>query len=321
MARHLRPSWDLALATTFVIGSGWMLFPSLVYPGLIGSHAVLYTAAAQTILTGADPWSVGPPATIFAGPPTMPLTFIGFVSAPDIVIRVSWIAIDVLVAVWAIRRLGLPSYWIAFPPLLQTIVLGHPELLVLGLLVAGGNVSGLAIIVKPYAVFPLLAERRWGALALAVAVVLVTAPFLPWGRFFEELPTIIGTIVRQNNGDSTFGDPIPLSIAVVALLSLGLRRALWLAVPVIWPYAQPNYKVMTVPALAPVLAIAWAIPIPGMTFTGVVVLAVLVTINRLRPLPDWLQRGIREFQADRPVAEHPAAVTPSLPPAAPAGAA
>ena len=321
MARRVQPTWDLALIIAFVIGSAWAVLPSLVYPGLIGSHAVLYTLAAQTILAGGDPWSVGPAATIFAGPPTMPLTFVGFAFAPDLLIRVSWIAIDVVVAVWAIRRLGLPFYWIAFPPLLQTIVLGHPEVLLLGLLVGGKLLSGLAILVKPYAVFPLMAERRWGALGVGVGAVLLTIPFLPWGRFFTELPAIIGTIARQNNGDSTFGDPIPLAIGVVALLSLGLRRALWLAVPVLWPFAQPNYKVMTIPALAPVLAIAWAIPIPGLTLAGVVVLAVLVTINRLRPLPEWLQRGIREFQADQVVAEHPAGVNPLVPPVARAGAA
>ena len=316
--RDLRPTWDLALATAFVIGSGWVVLPSVVYPALIGSHAVLYTHAAQAILSGSDPWSVGPP--IFAGPPTMPLTFVPFVAAPDLVIRWSWIAIDIVVAVWAIRRLGLPGYWIAFPPLVQSVVLGHPEVLLLGLLVAARSLSGLAIIVKPYAIFPLLAERRWRAIGVGLIAVLITVPLLPWPRFFAELPEIIATIVRQNNGDSTFGDPIAMAVGVVALLSLGLRRALWLAVPVLWPFAQPNYKVMTIPALAPVLAIAWAIPIPGHTLAGVVLLAVLALINRLRPLPKWLQSGIREFPAAHAVEEDRTRAKPSLPPAARAGA-
>jgi len=147
LGRRLSPSWDLALATAFLIGSGWTLMPSLVYPGLIGSHAVLYTAAAQAMVAGSDPWTVGPHATIFAGPPTMPLSFLPFVALPDLAIRVAWIAIDAAVAAWALRRIGLPGYWIAFPPIVQTIVLGHPEVLLLGLLVAGGAVSGPSILV------------------------------------------------------------------------------------------------------------------------------------------------------------------------------
>jgi hypothetical protein len=227
----------------------------------------------------------------------MPLTFMPFAFLPDLLIRVSWIAIDIVVALWAIRRLQLPMYWILFPPLLQTIVLGHPEVLLLGLLVARRAFSGLAVLVKPYVVFPLLAERRWMALAVGVAAVVVTWPFLPWPRFFVEMPAIALNIVRENNGDSVFGDPLWMAVAVIALLSLGPRRALWLAVPVLWPYSQPNYKVMTMPALAPVIALVWAIPVPGLTLVGVVALATLVTIDRWRPLPRWLQAGIRERAA------------------------
>src|SRR6185295_11967667 len=216
------------------------------------------------------------------------------VALPDLAIRVAWIAIDAAVAAWALRRIGLPGYWIAFPPIVQTIVLGHPEVLLLGLLVAGGGLSGLSILVKPYAVFPLLAERRWRALGVATATLLVTAPFLPWQRFFAELPEIVGTIIRQNNGDPVFGDPVWMAVGALSLLSLGWRRGLWLAVPVMWPYAQPNYKVMTVPALPPLLALIWAIPIPGHTLTGVVVLATLVAARRWRALPAWVEAGIRE---------------------------
>jgi hypothetical protein len=310
---RFRPTWDLVLVASFVVGSAWVILPSLVYPGLVGSHAVLYTHAAEAMVTGSDPWSVGPP--IFAGPPTMPLSFLPWVATPDLFIRASWIAIDVVVAVWAIRKARLPGYWIAFPPLVQTIVLGHPEVLLLGLILIPRAASGLAILVKPYAIFPLMAERRWRAIALAVGLVLITAPVLPWARFFEEITEIIGTIVRQNNGDSAFGDPLATTVGVIALLSLGLRRALWLAVPVLWPYAQPNYKVMTMPAIAPVLAVSWALPIPGLTLAGVVVLATLVMLDRWRPLPAWLQAGINdnarfaagEWQIARPLPAAPLA--------------
>ena len=312
--RPVHLGWDFVLAATFMAGSAWALFLSLVYPGLIGSHALLYTNAALAVLRGGDPWTVGPP--IFAGPPTMLLTFLPFAGASDLVVRGSWIAIDVVVAVWAIRRLGLPGYWLAFPPLFGSIILGHPEVLLLGLMVGARTLSGLAILVKPYAVFPLLAERRWRALALGLAIVVVTIPVLPWPMFFAQLPEIVVTLVRQSNGDAA-GDPVAISVGVIALLSLGLRRALWLAVPVLWPFAQPNYKVMTMPAFTPVLAFMWAIPIPGFTVAGIVVLAGLVMVDRVRPLPPWLQRGIADplAPANAPTGRLGSTSTP-FPPAA-----
>ena len=45
--------------------------------------------------------------------------------------------------------------------------------------------------------------------------------------------------------------------------------------------------------------------IPGLTFAGVIALAVLVMINRWRPLPAWLRAGIRDFATDRSLAMQP----------------
>ena len=84
----------------------------------------------------------------------------------------------------------------AFPPLFQAIQLGHPEVLVLWLLVSGGVASGLAAVIKPYAGFALLAERRWAAITLGLLVVAVTAAFLPWPRFVEDFPRISATLAE-----------------------------------------------------------------------------------------------------------------------------
>ena len=48
----------------------------------------------------------------------MALSVLPFVAFPDLAIRVAWIVIDVAVAAWALRHIGLPGYWIAFPPIL-----------------------------------------------------------------------------------------------------------------------------------------------------------------------------------------------------------
>jgi hypothetical protein len=284
-----------------------LILGQLLAPIGFGFHAVVYTDAARAWLTGGNPWTVGPPAVVFAGPPTMLVLFLPFVPFGIDVIRFSWIAIDVVVAIWALARLGLPRYWLFFPPLFNAITLGHPEVLVLGLLAAGGAVSGLAAAIKPYAVIPLLAEHRWRAIAVAVAAVVASAPFLPWGQFLSQAGAISGTIARQNVGDSTFGQPLLMVLAVGALLVLGPRRALWLAVPVLWPDAQPIYKVMTMPVLSPIVALLWAIPVPGLTLAAVVVEAILVIIDRRSGLPGWLKLGIT------PAARPGAVATPSLP--------
>jgi hypothetical protein len=300
-----------------VPGSAWSIVVSIIAPGTIGSHGAIYAEAARAWLTGADPWQVGPPAAVFAGPPPMLLPFVPFAFLPGDINRIAWVAIDVVVAVWTIRRLHLPPYWLIFPPLFEAIVLGHPEVLVLALLVIRGPIAGLAVLIKPYAVFPLVAERRWAAIALGAIVGAITLVVLPWGLFVSELPRIGETLARQSEGDSVFGQPLLMVAAVIALGVLGLRRGLWLAVPVLWPAAQPIYKTMTIPALSPIVAIAWALPFPGATLGGVMVYALLSLVDRRRALPSWLREGI---QPVAPEYSHTIAA-PRIGAAAPAGAA
>jgi hypothetical protein len=300
--RRLRESagwpWNLIVPLAFAVGSSQTVLIAFLEPRILGAHALLYTDAARAWLSGGDPWQVGQPGAIFGGPPTLFLPYVPFVALPRDVTRLAWVVGAAVLSGWSLRRLGLPAYWIAFPPIVQAIVLGHPEFLVLWLLVLGlsprtwGRLSGLAALVKPYAGLALLAERRWAAIGIGLVVLVVTLPILPWARFVTELPQISATIAGQAHGDSTFGDPLLMVAAVVALGSLGLRRALWLATPLLWPFAQPTYKVMTVPQLTPLLATFWALPVPGATLAGIVVEAVLVAIGRRRELPRILAAGL-----------------------------
>lgn len=284
--------WELLLIAVFALAGAREVIYPIIEPGILGSHGAIYAAAARAWLTGGDPWSVGPPAAIFAGPPTMLLPFVPLAFLPWDVVRFLSVGIAALLAVWVIRRLGLPGYWIGYPPILGSVILGHPELLVLALLVLGGPLSGLAAVVKPYAAFPLLAERRWRAFGVAAAVVVATAIVLPWGRFLAEGSEISATLARQAHGDSVFGNWPLVAVAIVALAGLGLRRGLWLAVPVLWPYAQPGYKAISVPAMSRLLAIAWAIPVPGATVAGLVLEACLVQLARRDRLPAWLKPAL-----------------------------
>lgn len=286
------------LPITFALGSAQTVIFAIVAPSFVGSHAVIYTDAARFWLTGRDPWSAGPPAVIFAGPPTMLVPFLPFVDLPGDVTRAVWVIGGGLVTIWSLRRLRLPAYWIGFPPIVGAVILGHPETLILWVLVLGltadphGLLSGVAATVKPYVGFALLAERRWAAIALGIVLVTFSLPFLPWARFLAELPEISANLARQNVGDSTFGQPVLIPIALVALLSLGPRRGLWLATPLVWPFAQPIYKIMTVPQLSRVMALVWALSFPGATLLGIILEAALIGIQRHRRLPGWLAAGI-----------------------------
>lgn len=295
------------LAAAFTAGSAWWALVVIIDPAGLGSHATIYASAAAAWISGGDPWSVGPATAIFAGPPPMLLPYLPFAGLPADLTRIAWFVGDLVVAAWTIRRLGLPAYWLAFPPLFEAIILGHVEVLVLGLLVVRGPISGLAALVKPYTALPLLAGRRWRALAFAALAGVATVLFLPWGRFLAEAPSIAATLARQDVGDSLFGNPIGMVAAVIALATLGLRRALWLATPLLWPYAQPMYKTMTIPVLVPVLALFWALPFAGATLAGIVAFAALLTIDRYRALPTWLRVGIGETGPSRQLLRVPPA--------------
>jgi hypothetical protein len=289
--------WNILLPVLFAIGSADFGLAVLLDPRSVGSHALIYTDAAGAWLNGGNPWTVGPPSAVFAGPPTMLLPFVPFVPLSGDLTRLVWVGGSAILAVLVLRRLRLPGWWLGFPPIFHAILLGHPEVLVLWLLLVGGLPSGLAPVIKPYGGLPLLAERRWMAIALGVAVVVVTAPFLPWQQFFAQFATISETVRAQSNGDSTFGVPILMAIAVIALALLGVRRALWLATPLLWPGAQPIYKVISVPAMTPVIAVFWALPVPiaaaiHATLLGVVAEALLLRYAARRPVPDWLRAGL-----------------------------
>lgn len=294
---RLGSPWNILLPVVFAIGSADFALAAIIDQRSVGSHALIYTDAARAWLSGGNPWTVGPPSAVFAGPPTMLLPFVPFIPLPGDLTRLIWVAGSALLAVFVLRRLRLPGWWIGFPPIFHAVLLGHPEILVLWLLVLGGLPSGLAPVIKPYAGFPLLAERRWKAIALGLGVVVLTAPFLPWQQFIAELPAISAAFKAWSNGNSTFGTPVLMVIAVVALALLGVRRALWLATPLLWPGAQPIYKVISVPALSPVIAVFWALPVPigtaiHATLIGVVVEAGLLRIGAARALPNWLTKGL-----------------------------
>ena len=232
-------------------------------PVWVGLDASLYATAAAAWLTGADPWAVSQAGIYYAAPPPTLLPFALFAWMPSPAVSLIWIVGSFVLAWLAIRALRLPLWWVAFPPIVDAALVGNPDVAVLALLVcAGGRLGAVAPFLKIYAFVPMVGERRWREIGAAVMLLAASWFILPWGTWLSQLPTITAHLIEVSGSTSVFGQPILMAVAVVALLSLGLRRAGWLAVPILWPYTQFHYATIAVPGLGPYLALAWCFPTP-----------------------------------------------------------
>ena len=272
----------LVLPVVFTLQTGRYFASFAAFPGSFGYDARVYALAARAMLEGRNPWTVELGGGTVVGPPTTLVPYIPFAYLPQELTAAIWVLGSLLIAILILRRLGLPAWWIAFPPVFHPIVLGNEEVLMVGLLVVGGRLGGLAPLLKPYAAIPLAVQRRWGDIWIGIGVGLATLLVLPWRTFVESLPLIRDRIAYQSFGDNAFGDPLLVVIAIVALISLGSRPGAWFATPVLWPYAQTHYGLMTLPIMPPLLALIWALPIPEAITVGIVALAIAQAFARTR---------------------------------------
>jgi hypothetical protein len=271
------------LPAVFFLQSGKVFAAFVAEPGAFGYDARLYSIAARAMIEGHDPYAAPLGGGIVIVPPTTLLTFVPFAYVDLAVVTVVCVLGNLLLAAYILRRLGLPAWWIAFPPFFVPILVGSCEILMVAALLFGNRLSGLAVVIKPYAALPLIAERRWYSLAIAGLIFLVSLLVLagPWSVFLLELPRIQQAAVLQMPNVNASSDPLLFVVALAALASLGIRRALWLATPVLLPRAQIHYAAMTLPALTPLLAFFWALPIPFATTIGIVVVAVVDRVQRI----------------------------------------
>ena len=86
---------------------------------------------------------------------------------------------------------------------------------------------------------------------------------LPWGLFISDLPLVADTLAQQTTGLSAFSVPWLLPVGLLGLAALGLRRAGWLMVPVLWPHSQIHYATTALPEMTPILAFGFSLPIAG----------------------------------------------------------
>ncbi len=277
IARWVLPLW-FAL---FSVAHAMNLF---LAPGAFGLDVRVYHLAAQAWIAGGDPWAVSVwtglehPEIRFAGPPPTLIPFVLLSWIPVEYVTLVFVLGSTAIALWVLRRLKLPVYWLLFPPIFEAIWVGNMNIAVIALLLFGGVVaSTVATLLKGYALVPLLIRGRYVAAAVAAAVTILTVPILPWSQFLDDYGSITATLAEQSWGGRTsfLTSPIAWAMGAIALVLLGRERAAWLAVPLLWPSTQLHYSVLALPVFAtiPFLALAGTVAEPGVLRAGVVVFA------------------------------------------------
>jgi hypothetical protein len=270
------------LAALFAVVTGFRLTIYIVVPANLGIDARVYVAAAGAWVDGGDPWSASANGVLFAAPPTSFLPFVPFVGLDPRVTAAAWIVGCLVVAALAIRSLHLPLWWVAFPPVADGIMVGSLDVVVLGLLVIWrGRLGALAPLLKIYALIPMLGERRWRDVLIAGGLLAASLLVLPWGDWFARLPEISANLAQTSASTSVYGSPVLMVVGVMGLAVIGLPRAGWLAVPVLWPSTQPHYMAVSVPGLVPFIAAVWCFPHPLVTLGSVVAYALHLHRERL----------------------------------------
>ncbi|HXG40102.1 MAG TPA: glycosyltransferase 87 family protein [Candidatus Limnocylindrales bacterium] len=339
---------DAALALWFLAWSAVRLYQLGVGPAgwetaWFGSDFRIYRNAALALLGGGDPWSASSPWAgrewHFAAPPIAAQAFVPFALLPELPALALYTLGSLVLALAALRALRLPPWWLLFPPLVEGLAAGNPQIPVFGLLVAGARsgsagrlpipvAAGRAIAVglKVYAAIPILARREWRAAGAAGAVLagsVAAAPGL-WLEYAARFGEIGARLARESVGGvsaallldpAVFGPLLPdPGLALAAGLALyGLIAGLvvlvavrdvpsagWLAVPLLWPAAEYHYATFALP-IARRLAI-WIVAAATVPtyLLGSIVLAYEVAAGRRAIVPEDRPVGVAEWLASLP---------------------
>jgi hypothetical protein len=273
---HLRLLGEIALAVWFA-GQSYMRISRFVRDTVpLGQDIQIYYRGVQEWLHGGDPWAaqviVGNSAFNYAGSPATTLLLVPSALLSEGQFTALWLGLTALSAVAIVRWLRLPIWWLLFPPTTEALYSGNPQLVVLMLLLAGAGRMGLladsiSVVLKVYAVVPLLGERQLRRVGLALLLTIATFVVAPslWIHYGEQFGTISARLAQQSeNGDSAFYFPmllVPTAIAIFLLWRRDPKAAAWLAVPALWPSSEFHYSTFAQPVMTPLLAVLLAVPI------------------------------------------------------------
>lgn len=266
----------------------------------------IYRNAGLELAAGRDPFGAFAPWNgvdwHFAAPPIAAQAFVPFVLVPEWLGLAVFAVLSVAVLCFALRRLGLPLWWIAFPPVVEGLMAMNPQILVVGLLVVGGSwTSAVAASLKVYALIPMVARRQFKAVAILAASMVVSVAVSPgaWSEYIARYGEISGRLMSESQGGvsaTLFLDPrvLPLGeglaiVGIVAVLVLlvavrDVRSAGWLAVPLLWPAAEYHYATFALPIARRTSTWILAVPLVPTYLVGLMVLAYEIVSER-QPLP------------------------------------
>jgi hypothetical protein len=238
---------------------------------LLYFDARLYLMATQAWLAGGDPWDVQLAGNYFAAPPPSLLPLAPLAPLP-LDLGVAIIAVACFVAAIAtVRLLGLPWWWLLFPPLVQCLLSANVHALLIPLILV--RAGWLAVLLKIYAAVPVAILGRWRALLIAILLIVITVPILPWAAYIAQAGEITARLAEQTKHDI----PLPVLLAIapavgIGLLLIGRERAAWLAPLALWPSQQYYYGTLVMPTRSQIAAAIIAWPTTG---SGIIAVAVL----------------------------------------------
>ncbi len=282
----------LRLAAARIGLPAWFIVIDLLWiakPDVLAIDARHYQRAASAWLAGSDPWMVTESGVGFAPGPHTLLFYAPTSFLPLWLAQVVWMGIGLAASIWLVRRLGVPLWWLLFPPLVHAIWNGNPQTIAVALLVAGGTAPAvLAVGLKLYAGVA-LALRPKDLIVSAIGLA-VSLPLLPWELYLRDAGAIAGYLSGSWDG-SAWRLPILIPPTILGLWILRRRGAEWLAVPAIWPATQFYYVAMALPAVVkrPLLAAVFALPAPLLVPIAVIAMAAS-TVWRERRGPQAQQR-------------------------------
>lgn len=261
------------------------------------SDTRIYARGALAFLEGRDPWSAAVGPFHFAGlPPTVQL-FVPFALIPEDTAVIIGVAIALLSAIAIVRMLGLPWWWLLFPPLAHGVVVTNPHIFLTALLLANrGSAEALASLLKIYAVVPLAGRFRWRGLAftaIGLAVSFALAPGL-WFQYAGVMAENTARLTEESAGGFSAAIVpmllVPMAMLIGTLALVDRRAASWLAVPALWPASQFFTQVFVMPLFARSgawrsaagTAPAWLAALVAIPSRGIVPIAIsLYVVTRL----------------------------------------
>lgn len=242
----------------------------------------IYRAAADAALHGHDPWAAGVAGLTFAAPPPTLIPYLPSALLPEFAAIAVYGVATLVVAVLVLRTLGLPLWWLLFPPISDSLIVLNPDVVVVGLLVALPRLAPGAVVLKIYAAVPLVLLQRWRPLITGLLLCLLSAPW--WPDFVAAGPSIEASLATQSFGGLSAWGTWLLIPTAVALAALWKRGAEWLAVPALWPYTQLHYAAIALPVAAkdPVVAFLLSFPVVFLAPIATIYYAIrMIANNRL----------------------------------------